>query len=272
MSRILGSPGRAEFTADTPITLNAVTRYWVVIDAGSGSGNLSMSTTASDEEDNVVHDTGATFSNWDIGDTMKTYDGSMWSSDSGGRSFRMALNGTTDPNPRESLYIGLAQVGVGVVAQIEDFSGRVRNESWQWQRGETSDGTFTDIPAEQGGTSGVYVPAAADLGKWLKANVSYDDPFGTRRSLSAVSNQPVLSQSVRLHRGPTSGYRVRLGVWIRLSEHRAGVHHRRGNLPDTCWAALRFGDRRRYDRERHQLDALCRRRGEASGDAVVRQR
>ena len=55
---------------------------------------------------------------------------------------------------------------------------RIKNATWQWQRGDTSDGTFTDIPAEQGGTSRVYVPAAADLGKWLKVLVTYENAFG----------------------------------------------------------------------------------------------
>ena len=57
-------------------------------------------------------------------------------------------------------------------------SFRVKNATWQWQRGDTSDGAFTDIPAAQGGTSRVYVPAAADLGKWLKMMVSYENAFG----------------------------------------------------------------------------------------------
>ena len=206
VSRVLGAPERAEFTASTAISLPGGTRYWVVLDVGSGTGSLSVSTTASDGID--LFSAGE----WFIGDTMKAYSGTSWSNDSLGRSFRMALNGPTQQvyflkPPR--LVIGLPQVGVGVVAEIEDVkkedrSFRVKNATWQWQRGETSDGTFTDIPAAQGGTSRVYVPAAADLGKWLKALATYENAFGPGKSLSAVSDNPVLSQPIMSNAGQIS--------------------------------------------------------------------
>ena len=146
---------------------------------------------------------------------MKAYSGTSWSNDSQGRSFRMALNGPTDQyiGPpfqfMREVRIGLPQVGVGVAAEIHDESFRVKNATWQWQRGETSDGTFTDIPAEQGGTSRVYVPAAADLGKWLKALVSYENAFGPGKMVSGVSGNPVLSQPIMSNAGQISDRWVR---------------------------------------------------------------
>ena len=204
VSRVLGAPERAEFTASTAISLAGSTRYWVVLDVGSGTGSLSVSTTAADRNDEIPQP------QWPIGDTMKAYNGSSWSNDSQGRSFRMALNGPTDqyigpPFQRvREVRIGLPQVGVGVAAEIYDESFRVKNATWQWQRGDTSDGTFTDIPAEQGGTSRVYVPAAADLGKWLQALVSYENAFGPGLSLSRVSHNPVLSQPIMSNAGQIS--------------------------------------------------------------------
>ena len=147
---------------------------------------------------------------------MKAYSGTSWSNDSQGRSFRMALNGPTDQYIGPPLQfmrevrIGLPQVGVGVAAEIHDESFRVKNATWQWQRGETSDGTFTDIPAEQGGTSRVYVPDAADLGKWLKALVSYENAFGPGKSLSGVSGNPVLSQPIMSNAGQISDLNYQL--------------------------------------------------------------
>ena len=85
-----------------------------------------------------------------------------------------------------------------------DESFRVKNATWQWQRGETSDGTFTDIPAAQGGTSRVYVPDAADLGKWLKMLVTYENAFGLGLSLSGVSVNAVLSQPIMSNAGQIS--------------------------------------------------------------------
>ena len=204
VSRVLGAPERAVFTASPAISLAGGTTYWVVLDVGSGTGSLSVSTTASDGTDFLS--AGA----WSIGDTMKAYSGTSWSNDSQGRSFRMALNGPTQQvnflkPPR--LAIGLPQVGVGVVAEIYDQSFRVKNAMWQWQRGETSDGTFTDIPAEQGGTSRVYVPAAADLGKWLKVLATYENSFGPGKMLSGVSVNAVLSQPIMSNSGQISDLR-----------------------------------------------------------------
>ena len=102
VSRVLGAPERAEFTASTAISLAGNTRYWVVLDVGSGSGNLSVSTTASDGED--LYSPGK----WFIGDTMKAYSDTSWSNDSQSRTFRMALNGPTDQyiGPPHRTYAG----------------------------------------------------------------------------------------------------------------------------------------------------------------------
>ena len=240
VSRILGAPDRAEFTASTAIPLAEGTRYWVVLDVGSGSGSLSVSTTT--ENDNDFFSAG----NWSIGDTMKAYRGTSWSNDSQRRSFRMALNGPTQQvrfiSPK--LGIGLPQVGVGVAAEIqdlkfEDVSFRVKNATWQWQRGETSDGTFSDIPAEQGGTSRVYVPAAADLGKWLKALVAYENAFGLGKSLSGVSHSPVLSQPVVSNAGQISdiGYVVTRPDAVRVAQ----AFTTGGNPSGYSLSGLRFG-------------------------------
>ena len=100
--------------------------------------------------------------------------------------------------------IGLPQVGVGVATEISDQSLRIKNATWQWQRGDTSDGTFTDIPVEQGGTSRVYVPAEADLGKWLKALAAYENAFGPGKMVSGVSGQVVFSQPIMSNAGQIS--------------------------------------------------------------------
>ena len=194
ISRDLGAPERAEFTASAPITLATNRTYWVVIDRASGSGKLSVSTTRSDEEDHPGLDRRRGGNIWAIGDSMKTYGGSSWS-DVQGRTFRMALHGTTDVWA-SIVAFGLPQVGVGLVPEIIDNSARISNESWQWQRAEARDGTFTDIPAADGGTLRMYVPSPADLGKWLRAQVTYDDAFGTGKSASGTSTQPVLSEPI----------------------------------------------------------------------------
>ena len=48
VSDVLGAPERAEFTASTAISLAGGITYWVVLDVGSGTGSLSVSTTGAD--------------------------------------------------------------------------------------------------------------------------------------------------------------------------------------------------------------------------------
>ena len=238
VSRVLGAPERAEFTASPAISLAGGTRYWVVLDVGSGSGSLSVSTTASDANDAIPQN------QWHIDDTMKAYNGSSWSDDSLGRSFRMALNGPTDPyigppfQRMREVRIGLTQVGVGVAAEIHDESRRVKNATWQWQRGETKEGTFTDIPAAQGGTSRVYVPAAADLGKWLKALATYENAYGPGKMVSGVSTNAVLSQPIMSNAGQISdlGYVVHQPTLNIAQAFTTG-----GNPSGYSLSGLRFG-------------------------------
>ena len=239
VSRVLGAPDRAEFTASPAISLAGSTRYWVVLDVGSGTGSLSVSTTASDANDEVPQP------QWRLGDTMKVYNGTSWSNDSQGHTFRMALNGPTDQyigppfQLMREVRIGLPQVGVGVAAEILDESFRVKNATWQWQRGDTSDGTFTDIPAEQGGTSRVYVPAATDLGKWLQALASYENAFGPGKMVSGVSGQAVLSQPIMSNAGQISnvGYVVLQNDTVNIAQ----AFTTGGNPSGYSLRGLRFG-------------------------------
>ena len=70
--------------------------------------------------------------------------------------------------------------------------------TWQWQRSATEDGTYSDIPAMEGGTSNPYTPSANDLGMWLKAKVTYqltyEDDSVTGHTAHGTIQQPVLSQ------------------------------------------------------------------------------
>ena len=176
---------------------------------------------------------------------MKAYSGTSWSDDSQGRSFRMALNGPTDQytgspfEPLREVRIGLPQVGVGVAAKIQDGSFRVKNATWQWQRGETSDGMFTDIPAAQGGTSRAYVPAAADLGKWLKALVTYENAFGPGKMVSGVSPNAVLSQPIMSNAGQISdvGYALQQPDTVNIAQ----AFTTGGNPSGYSLSGLRFG-------------------------------
>ena len=134
---------------------------------------------------------------------------------------------------------------MGVAAEIYDESFRVKNATWQWQRGETSDGTFTDIPAEQGGTSRVYVPDAADLDKWLKMMVSYENAFGPGKMLSVVSGNAVLSQPIMSNAGQISDVNYLLQE---TTLNIAQAFTTGGNLSGYSLSGLRFGIKIRHGR------------------------
>ena len=78
--------------------------------------------------------------------------------------------------------------GTAATASVTDLDGTVSGASWRWARGNTATGSFTNI---SGGTSASYTPIAADVGKYLRATVTYTDPQGSGKSASAVSSSAV---------------------------------------------------------------------------------
>ena len=104
---------------------------------------------------------------------------------------------------RGYVSVGLAQVGIAVVAVLADEDRTISNEAWQWQRSATEAGPYSDIPAAEGGTSDPYTPSAGDLGMWIKATVTYDDTTGTGWTAEAttqeVLSRPTLSNAGYVH-------------------------------------------------------------------------
>ena len=84
-------------------------------------------------------------------------------------------------------------MGLKIEASVADQDGpRPSTESWQWARGDSRDGAFTNI---DGATGASYTPQQADLGKYLRASVSYaDDTAGAGQQATAVTDNPVDEQ------------------------------------------------------------------------------
>ena len=76
------------------------------------------------------------------------------------------------------------RVGTALVASLTDPDGTPGNVTWQWSSAATAGGTFTDIASA---TSASYTPVTGDVGNFLKAKASYDDPQGTGKTAEAVS-------------------------------------------------------------------------------------
>ena len=78
--------------------------------------------------------------------------------------------------------------GTEATASVTDPDGSVSGPSWRWARGNTATGSFSNI---SGATSASYTPIAADVGKYLRATVTYTDPEGSGKTASAVSSSAV---------------------------------------------------------------------------------
>ena len=74
-------------------------------------------------------------------------------------------------------------------ATLTDPDGGVSGQIWQWARGDSATGSFSNI---SGATSPSYTPVQADVGKYLKVRVTYTDELGSGRSAEAVFANPVI--------------------------------------------------------------------------------
>ena len=84
--------------------------------------------------------------------------------------------------------------GTAATASVTDPDGTVSSASWSWARGNTATGTFNNI---SGATSATYTPVAADVGKYLRATVTYKDAQSTttNKTASVVSSSTVVGSN-----------------------------------------------------------------------------
>ena len=76
--------------------------------------------------------------------------------------------------------------GEQLTAAVTDIDGAVSDLTWQWARGDSATGPFSNI---SGATSAGYTSVAADVDKYLQATASYTDPEGSGKSANAVTGQ-----------------------------------------------------------------------------------
>ena len=134
------------------------------------------------------------------------------------------------------LTAGLAQVGILVVTALRNANRITSNEAWQWQLSATEDGAYSDITAAEGGTSVPYTPAAGDLGKWLRATVTYDDSTGTGwtgEATSQVLSQATLSNAGYTHHNLFSYGYTRPGPHLYAQRFTTGSHPRGYRLTEV---------------------------------------
>ena len=96
------------------------------------------------------------------------------------------------------------QVEAELTADLSDPDGDPTRVAWQWARGNTSSGPFTNVSSGQDPAS--YTPVAADVGQFLRATATYTDPQGPGkdaikvseyavRALPVTNNPPVFSST-----------------------------------------------------------------------------
>ena len=94
--------------------------------------------------------------------------------------------------------------GVAVTATLTDPDGNVSGASWQWSTSPSRTGTFTNIRNAMGtaytpvggDNPGTLVVEVSDVGKYLRATVTYKDPQSTRITKTAfmASTRAVLKE------------------------------------------------------------------------------
>ena len=72
-----------------------------------------------------------------------------------------------------------AWVDTALRATLADPDRSVSGQAWQWERSATQNGNYANI---SGATSGTYTPVAGDVGKRLRAKVTYTDGHGTGKN------------------------------------------------------------------------------------------
>ena len=84
------------------------------------------------------------------------------------------------------------QVSRPLYARLLDEDNGVAGENWQWARSGTGT-VWTDI---EGATSPLRSPAPDDVGRFLRARVTYTDKFGNGKSASGVSSNRVEAKTL----------------------------------------------------------------------------
>ena len=89
-----------------------------------------------------------------------------------------------------TLYSETLEVGVQVTGHLRDPDRILRNLAWQWQTADSAESTSWDDITDA--TSDSYTPVPDDIGKYLRAMVSYDDGEGTGKEAAGISADAVV--------------------------------------------------------------------------------
>ena len=99
-----------------------------------------------------------------------------------------AVTTLTDTAGTVALSSAQPAAGTALTATLTDPDTPISNLSWQWFAAATSTGPWATIV---GASSASYTPVDADIGRYLRAQASYDDARGDDKTASATSSNAV---------------------------------------------------------------------------------
>ena len=100
-------------------------------------------------------------------------------------SVAVTINLTNVEEPGDARITGMLSGGSTLTGGLTDPDGDITNKSYQWMRSDSANGPFSNITSN--GTSETYVLVAADVGKYLKVEVSYTDGEGPGKSAASMA-------------------------------------------------------------------------------------
>ena len=106
----------------------------------------------------------------------------------------VTINLTNVDEPGTVSISGTLSGGSALTASLTDIDGTPTSVTWRWARGDTQNGSFTNII---GATSDSYTLVAADVGKYLRASVNYTDPQGSGKTANAVTSGGVSASNAQ---------------------------------------------------------------------------
>ena len=101
-------------------------------------------------------------------------------------SITVTITVTNADEPGTASISGTLSGGSTLTASVTDIDGTPTSVTWQWARGDTAGGSFTNITSA---TSTSYILVAADVTKYLRATANYTDPQGSSKSANATTGQ-----------------------------------------------------------------------------------
>ena len=117
-------------------------------------------------------------------------------SDAGATNYVVVVMVTNEDEPGTLTLSNRQSVdGVSITATLTDEDGTTSSEEWQWARGSSRTGSFTDIETANanGAETATYTPGPDDIGQYLRVTVGYTDPEGSGKEEPVVSDYRVLA-------------------------------------------------------------------------------